>query len=234
MDIVYYKSLVSTNDEAKKRAYEGAPHLFTVVADTQTGGRGRLGRSFLSPVGGTYLSVVLRPSIPRAAYGAITPMCAVAVHRALQKSNVCTEIKWVNDLLFEGKKLCGILCEASDDREGKPFAVLGIGINTGDAPLPPEIADIATHCPVPDRQGLIEAILSELSGLDEAFVTGEWRDDYRRYASFLGSDVWLTEKDLTVRARALDIDAYGGLVVKMENGVVKTLYGGEISLRKNR
>lgn len=235
MNIVYYDSLASTNDEAKKRGFEGAPHLFCVAAHTQTEGRGRLGRRFLSPTGGTYFSVVLRPTVPRADYGVITPICAVAVHRALVKiTGVAPDIKWVNDLLLDGKKLCGILSEASTDKNGNPFVVLGIGINTGGGPLPSEIADIATVLPVADKHALIAAILEELSLLDTAFLKGNWRPYYRRYATFLGHDVTLTDKQGTTCARAVDIDERGGLVVALANGTVTTLYGGEISLRQNK
>ena len=235
MDILYYDCLGSTNDEAKKRAYEGAPHLFTVAAKAQTGGRGRLGRSFLSPVGGTYFSVVLRPSLPRANYGVITPICAVAVHRALYRlTGVLTDIKWVNDLLLDGKKLCGILCEASTDKNGEPFAVLGIGINTGNEPLPREIADIAISLPIADPLTVIRAVLEELASFDKEVETGEWLLYYRRYAPFLGSDVVLIEQEKKTPARAIDIDAQGGLVVVLKNGEQKTFYGSEISLRKNQ
>ena len=235
MDVLYYDCLGSTNDEAKKQAFEGAPHLFTVAAKAQTGGRGRLGRSFLSPEGGTYFSVVLRPNIKREDYGVITPVCAVAVHRALYRlTGVLVDIKWVNDLLLNGKKLCGILCEASSDKNGVPFAVLGIGINTGSAPLPLEIADIATNLPVADRLALIRAVLTELSLLEKEIETGAWRSYYRRYASFLGSEVMLIEQAGQTKARALDIDERGGLVVMLENGERKTFYGSEISLRKNQ
>jgi len=235
MNIVYYDSLASTNDEAKKRGFVGAPHLFCVAAATQTAGRGRLGRRFLSPTGGTYFSVVLRPTLPRADYGVITPICAVAVHRALVRiTGIAPEIKWVNDLLLDEKKLCGILSEATSDQNGDPFVVLGIGINTGRGPLPLEIADIATALPVDDKNALITAVLEELSLLDDAFLTGEWCDYYRRYAAFLGHRVTLTDAKGSQCVNALDIDGRGGLVVELADGTVTTLYGGEISLRQNK
>lgn len=235
MNIVYYDSLASTNDEARKRGFEGAPHLFCVVADTQTEGRGRLGRRFLSPTGGTYFSVVLRPTIPRADYGAITPICAVAVHRALVRlTGVAPEIKWVNDLLLDGKKLCGILSESSIDKNGDPFVVVGVGINTGNEPLPSEIAAIAAVLPVADKNALIAAALEELSSLDTAFSTGNWQPYYRRYAAFLGHNVTLTDKEGAKCACALDIDGRGGLVVAFADGTVTTLCGGEISLRQSK
>ena len=145
MELHVYETLPSTNRTAHEAAQSGAQEFYTVIAKEQTAGRGRLSRSFHSPLGGTYFSTVLRPTVPIAQYGTITPVAAVAVHRALHAlTGVRTEIKWINDLLLDGRKVCGILAESGTDLAGKPFVVLGIGINTADVDFPPELWHTAT------------------------------------------------------------------------------------------
>ncbi|MBO4422670.1 MAG: biotin--[acetyl-CoA-carboxylase] ligase, partial [Clostridia bacterium] len=132
----YHKTLISTNDTAKQYAREGREEGTVVIAGAQTGGRGRLGRSFFSPEGGVYMSLILRPAFDD--YTIITPAAAAAVCRALERLGFGCRIKWVNDIYLSDKKVCGILTEA-DVAAG--WAVLGIGINTvcpGDGA--PEIA----------------------------------------------------------------------------------------------
>ena len=123
------ESLGGTNDEAKRLARAGAPHGTAVTARRQTAGKGRLGRSFYSPANaGMYVSVVLRPQIPAEQSLLITSAAAVAAARAIERvSGVEVKIKWVNDLYFTGKKLCGILSEASLSADGRPeFIIVGI------------------------------------------------------------------------------------------------------------
>jgi BirA family biotin operon repressor/biotin-[acetyl-CoA-carboxylase] ligase len=232
MEIHYYDRLESTNDLAKKAALDGAAPLYTVVAKSQSGGVGRMGRRFASPVGGTYFSVVLRPSFDRERFGAITPFCAVAVHRALlDLTGTSTDIKWINDLLLRGKKVCGILATSGIDKEGKTFVIVGIGINTGKGELPEEIRDIATTLPYADVPLLVERILHYLGNFEREIERGDWLDYYKAHASFLGGPVTVIRGSERADAVALDIDAEGGLLVRFDDGNEETLRGGEISLR---
>ena len=136
----FFDTLPSTNDKAKKLAGKGAPHGTTVIAYQQTGGRGRNGRSFSSKKGGLYMSMVLRTSLPVNAGVSITIGAAVAVQKAILGCfGIDTDIKWVNDLYYRNKKICGILAEGFDiapDPEGTTsrfgFIVLGIGVNISD------------------------------------------------------------------------------------------------------
>lgn len=233
MKIEYFESLVSTNDTARAAAREGAPALYTVAAKRQTGGRGRMGRRFLSPLGGTYFSTVLRPTFERARYGAITPFAALAVHRAVKELlNVSLEIKWVNDLLLNGKKVCGILAESGEDKEGMPFVILGIGINTGIEPLPKELAEIAACVPYQDRTRLIERILYYLSTFESEIANGAWVEDYRLALCYLQKRVLVMRGEDKRSAQLLDVDAEGGLLVLYTDGTREILRGGEISLRR--
>ncbi|MBQ7699617.1 MAG: biotin--[Clostridia bacterium] len=121
----HYKELISTNDTAKETAENGAPEGTLVVADHQSGGRGRAGHTFYSPKGGIYMSLILRPRFSD--FTLITPAAAVAVCRALESLGFDCGIKWVNDIYKNGKKVCGILTESNIN---SGWAVLGIGINT--------------------------------------------------------------------------------------------------------
>ncbi|MBR2010195.1 MAG: biotin--[Clostridia bacterium] len=232
MEIQYFDHLNSTNETAKAAAMVGAAPFYTVVAKHQSAGVGRMGRSFASPEGGTYFSTVLRPKLARQKFGAITPFCAVAVHRAITElTGVSLDIKWINDLLLNGKKVCGILAVAGEDQKGEPFVVLGIGINTGRGNLPPELADIATCLPYDDIEGLIGRILFWLQNFESEIMAGSWVEYYRAHASCLGSAVTVIKNESSACATALDIDAEGGLLVLYENGTREFLRGGEISLR---
>lgn len=153
--IYYYDTLPSTNDKAKELAAKGAPHGTVIIAGSQTNGRGRMGRSFYSPSGtGLYMSIILRPDISAELATCLTAVSAVAVHKTLYSLfNKETEIKWVNDLLLDSKKVCGILAEGAPLRSVSntspnafaaiEYIVIGIGINLSDSGFPSELAGIA-------------------------------------------------------------------------------------------
>lgn len=232
MELHVFESLPSTNRTAHEAAFRGAKEFYTVVAKEQTAGRGRLTRRFHSPVGGTYFSTVLRPSFPMTHFGRITPVAAVAVHRALLKlTGVRTEIKWINDLLLDGKKVCGILAESGTDRDGRPFVILGIGINTADVVFPTELQNQVTFIPYQEPVALVEAILNELAAYEEITEIGSWLAYYRDHCAFLGEDVMVIKDDKIRHGTALDILSDGALSVRFEDGIVEELRSGEISLR---
>ncbi len=228
--------LPSTNLALKKAALAGAPHGTVCIADTQTEGRGRLGRSFFSPAGsGLYMSVLLRPTLPLSVVsGRITTMAALAVSRAIiRTTGLSPRIKWVNDLLLSGKKVCGILAEAVTI--GKESAViLGIGVNVGRSAFPPELADIATsihaHGKYPSRSVLAAAILDELAALDPADPDA-WMPDYLALSATIGQDVRiLPHGDEGFDAHAMDITRDGALIVE-RGGERLEISSGEVSLR---
>ena len=232
MELHVFESLPSTNRTAHEAAVTGAREFYTVVAKSQTAGRGRMARSFHSPVGGAYFSVILRPTLPMADYGRITPVAAVAVHRALLRiTGENTEIKWINDLLLDRKKVCGILAESGTDQNGKPFVILGIGINTADVDFPPELQDRATFIPCRDNMALIRAVLEELADYEKLIGNGAWLDYYRRHCAFLGETVQVIKGDGIRYGTALEILSDGALLVDFGNGYTEELRGGEISLR---
>lgn len=232
MELHVYKSLPSTNRAAYEAAREGAEEFYTVVAESQTAGRGRMARSFHSPAGGAYFSTVLRPEIPLVAYGKLTPIAAVAVHRAILRVTGCqTEIKWVNDLLLDRKKVCGILAESGTDRSGRPFVILGIGINTSDVEFPQELRDVVTFVPCGDPMGLIRSTLEELAHYKQWIEEGDWLSYYRAHSAFLGERVRVIEGDHSRLGTALDVLEDGALLVDFGDGKKEALRGGEISIR---
>ena len=232
MELHVYETLPSTNRTAHEAAQSGAQEFYTVIAKEQTAGRGRLSRSFHSPLGGTYFSTVMRPTVPIAQDGTITPVAAVAVHRAVYAlTGVCTEIKWINDLLLDGKKVCGILAESGVDQKGEPFVILGVGVTTADVLFPTELQGQAAFIPYQDPIALVQAILSELAAYEQTIRNGGWLDYYRSHCCFLGKSVTVIGRDQVRSAIALDILADGALRVDFGNGEQEELRGGEISIR---
>lgn len=232
MKIVHYPVLESTNITAAIAAKEGCEALYTVVADRQTAGRGRLDRKFFSPASGLYFSTVLRPGFPVEKYGLVTPFAAVAVHRAITR--VCradVKIKWVNDLLYHGKKICGILSESGTDYSGMPYIVVGIGINTGSAQFPEELSGIAGHLPCEDRGALLRAILGELARCDAELSEGTWLTEYRENAAFVGERVVFSDGETSGEAVCLGISEKGALRLLFDNGETGEYCFGEISVK---
>lgn len=229
----------STNTRAKALAAQGAEHGTLVCASSQTGGRGRFGRKFHSPDGGgIYMSLILRPRIPAEQAVMITSMTAVAVARAIERlADVKVGIKWVNDLFIEGRKVCGILCEAGMDFESGQleYAVVGIGVNTARAEFPEELEDIATSigniCGHDiSRSRLVAEICNCMDEMYPQLGTNAFMAESRERSVVLGKKITVLRGDSRFPATALDIDDQGGLVIETENGT-EVVRSGEISIR---
>lgn len=234
-----HECLDSTNTRAKALAAAAAPHGTLVVAESQTGGKGRMGRAFFSPEHtGVYITFVLRPQVTAERAAMLTSLAAVAVARAIEEiAHVKVKIKWVNDLFIRGKKVCGILCEASVDFEsgGLEYAVMGIGVNVAAMKFPKELRDIATsienECGYPvSRNRLIAGICNQLEAVYGDLETGAFMEENRVRSNVIGRDVWVIRGDTRFEARVLDIDAQGRLVIRTDAGV-ECLSSGEISLK---
>ena len=234
-----HEKLDSTNTRAKLLAAQGAPHGYLVCADSQDSGRGRFGRTFFSPEhSGVYITYILRPQMPAEEAVMITSLAAVAVARAIEAvSDAQVGIKWVNDLYINGRKTCGILCEASMDFESGmlEYAVLGIGINVMPMEFPPELRDIATsignECGGDiSRSRLIAEISNQLDALYPQLSTGAFMSENRSRSIVIGRDVTVIRGDKQTPAHVLDIDAQGRLVVRTESGITR-VGAGEISLK---
>ena len=240
-EIELHSQLDSTNLRAKALAAAGAPHGLIVAADSQTAGRGRLGRSFFSPPHtGMYVSFLLRPSCSAEQASMITSLAAVAAAEAIESLvQAQIHIKWVNDLYIGSRKICGILSEAGMGMEAGQldYVVVGIGVNVGRIAFPPELQDIAGSIGnetgvVPDRNRLIAETANRLEALYGQLETGAFLEECRRRSNVIGRDVLVIEGGRQYPARALDIDGRGRLVVRTAEGVVSLGYG-EVSLKLN-
>ena len=221
----------STNTDLRQMALQGAKEGATLIANTQTGGRGRRGRSFASPQGGLYLSTLIRPT-GITDPGLITCRAAVAAARAIESlCDLKIAIKWVNDLYLNGRKVAGILAEGVLSPAGDLTAVVvGIGINVAGA-LPPELETIATTLEAEgaplSREDLAAAFLNQW---DSVQTDPDFMDEYRRRNLVLNNPVTVVRGDSTYPATAVEITDTGHLVVRTDHGL-EELTSGEVSLR---
>ena len=238
---MWYDSLDSTNTQAKALAKDGAAHGTVLVAKTQTGGRGRMGRSFLSPTGGVYLSVILRPNCSPDQLMHLTCAAAVAGCKAVaQACGICPDIKWTNDLVFGKKKLGGILTELVLDGNGLvDCAIIGIGINCEKPKNFPEelqktVASITEISQTPCTTETLTAKLVEaFYEMDKSLFTGKPKlmNLYRQQCITLGQEIKIVYGDAVDYGTALDLDQDGGLLVRFRDGSEKVVTSGEVSVR---
>lgn len=233
-DVLCFDELDSTNLEARRRA-AGLTSPLLIVADSQTKGRGRSTHTFYSPVGtGLYMTLAYPVRMPLMDAALCTQAVAVAVARAIERTNgVKTRIKWVNDLFYAEKKVCGILTEAISDMEtGETTCLLiGVGINLTTADFPKEVAAIAGGIGAVRRDALCARFLLEALPLLRALPDAGWMDEYRQKCLTLGRNVTFEKDGETVEAFAEDVDRAGRLIVQTKNGARLTLLGGEVSVR---
>ena len=239
--LLWYDCIDSTNTRAKELAKNGAVHGTVLVAGTQTGGRGRMGRSFLSPTGGVYLSVILRPDCPPEKLMHLTCAAAVAGCKAVEQAcGVCPDIKWTNDLVYGKKKLGGILTELGLDSVGNvDYAIIGIGINcekTED--FPKELQDTVTSIREISKSDctahkLTAKLIEAIYETDQMLFTGkqEIMGVYRAHCITLGKEIKVIQGDTITYGTAVDLDEDGGLLVRFADGSEKIVASGEVSVR---
>lgn len=236
-----YDAIDSTNTLAKRMIAQGAPHGTVIIADRQTQGRGRMGRSFQSPAGfGVYLSVILRYSCRPEELMHLTCAAAVAMCDAVeQATSLRPGIKWTNDLVHNGRKLGGILTELVIS-ETETAAIVGIGINCNQASadFSPEIRDFAGSLSMVtgekiSRPRLIASMLRSLYDMDCHLFSCKdiLLECYREDCITLGQDVSVVRGEEIRHGHALEITDDGGLVVKFSDGHTETVSSGEVSVR---
>lgn len=242
-NFVFLESSESTNLHARALAREGAPEGTVVVADTQTGGRGRMRRTWVSPPGvNLYCSIVLRPPVPSVRIPEIPLIAAVAIHGALGESSSDLKlfIKWPNDILSRGHKLCGILCEMESEPDFTHFVVVGFGVNVNLDPVPDELQGIASSIAIEtgrpaSRAGILAAVLNRFEQLYHEWLT---RSDLGFLLPYLDEHAWLKEREVRIEQydRILEgtvagLTPQGQLLLKREDGTVTTVTSGEAHLR---
>lgn len=242
--IMVRDEVTSTQTVLKELGDKGEEGNLVLIAHRQTAGKGRLGRSFEAPKNsGLYMSILLRPAIPAEKALFITTAAAAATSKAIKTvTDKETQIKWVNDVYYQGKKICGILTEANLDFEsgGLNYAVLGIGVNITAPPggFPKEISDVATALytkepPEQIRAKLAAEILSNFMEYYNDLESKAFMEEYRKRSFLTGREIVFTQGNISETGRVLDIDDNARLVVKLDSGETKTYMAGEVSIVKN-
>lgn len=236
-------STTSTQEDARRLAEAGAPEGTVVIAEEQTGGRGRMGKKFYSPYGkGIWMSIVLRPTQPLHLTQQLTLLAGVAVRRAILKTTgVEAGIKWPNDLLIEGKKVCGILLESATEDDRVRYCIAGIGIsaNLREEDYPDELKSIATSLRITsgqnaDRNELIGSILNEMESLYELYndqgfepIASLWE----AASVTLNREVSVHSSRGVLTGTAAGLHPSGALLVRNEDGELVPVFSGDIVLQ---
>ncbi len=231
--------VTSTNTELKNLAEKGGTDGTVLIALTQTAGRGRLGRSFYSPKDtGLYMSILLRPDFSASEALSITACAAVAASKAIDKTaEVETQIKWVNDIYLKGRKVCGILTEASMDFEsgGLNYAVLGIGINLSTTDFPEELKGIAASV-IDSEKDIRSAVSAEFLNIFFSYYSKlrekEFLNEYRNRSILMGKQITFVRGNETFSGTVMGIDDNLQLVVRLADGTEKAFSSGEVQLVK--
>lgn len=238
-ELAVYRTIGSTNDAAKLLAKNGAPHGAAVVSGHQSAGKGRLGRKFYSPEDtGIYLTVILRPQWGPEQSLSVTSAAAVAVARAIERvTGIFVQIKWVNDLYFGGKKLCGILAESALGQGGKlEYVVVGIGVNVATDSFPPELSEIATSLAAAggkeiNRARLAAEILNEFSTVYNHLESRSFMEEYRSRSCVIGRKATLLGRGEPLEITILDISRDAHLIAETADGERLGISSGEVSLK---
>jgi BirA family biotin operon repressor/biotin-[acetyl-CoA-carboxylase] ligase len=243
-DIRVFQETTSTNDVADRLGRDGVKEGVVVLAEKQSKGRGRLGRSWVSlPQKGLWLSLLLRPPLPPQGATQLTIASATAVVRALRKSTgLQAEVKWPNDILIAGKKVCGILTEMAAELESIKHVVLGIGLNVNfeSDDFPQEIRKIATSVRIesgrPFRRCEIAAgLLEELDSDYRRLLKGEFEeiaDEWEAACSTIGHNIEIAAGNRIISGRAESLDSQGALLLRTQHGRLERIIGGDVTVRK--
>ena len=240
-DIRFFQETGSTNQVIKKLAEDGAKEGTLAVAEMQTSGRGRLGRAWSSPAGnGIWMSLLVKPVIAPYQASMLTLVMAVSIRRAIEKiTGLSCEIKWPNDIIADGKKICGILTEMSAETDRINYIVIGCGINVQNETFPEEIKEVATSVfaqtqKKTDRAALIAACLKEFESCYDLFLKTEdmtgLLDEYHEHLVNRNKRVCVLDPKGEYRGIARGINKEGELLVETADGL-RSVSSGEVSVR---
>jgi len=241
-NIHYFDSIDSTNKKAKEIALDEEEGT-VLISEEQTDGKGRMGRDWVSPKGkGIWMTIILKPNIEPMKVPKLTLLGAAAVNKALDKMGIKTQIKWPNDILIAGKKICGILTEMSGELSMINYIIMGIGINVNldEGDIPEELKDKASSLKIStgeeiNRKELTANILNELEKLYISFKEEDNKDEVlkicRENSILLGEEVKIIRGNDIRLGKAIDIKEDGELLVKFEGDNIESIISGEVSLR---
>ena len=239
-NIIRLNTVDSTNRYAKRLALEGAGHKTLVMADEQTQGRGRRGRGWISPAGeGIFMSLILRPDLPPERIPMLSLHTALAVCMAVSRvTGLEAKIKWPNDIVLGGRKVCGMLLEMDADAHQVRSVVAGIGINVHQTQFPEEIAQTASSLDLlcGRRLSRMEIVRAFLAAFDEVEMlakenAGLFMDAYRSASATLGQRVQVIALAGTYTGTALDVTESGSLIVLDEEGQRREVLAADVSVR---
>jgi len=241
--IFFVEEVESTNEWATELAQYGTEEGTVALAETQTQGRGRLDRKWVSPKGGLWFSIVLRPKLTVAEAAKLVFVAGLAVAEVLdEKYGLKVETKWPNDVLIGGRKVCGILLEMRSVDEDVNFVVVGIGVNVNfrvERSFSAELRESATSIENElgrkvKLDGFFKSLLERLESLYDSYLEFGFApilSRWKRHAGFLGHKVVVATREEELSGLALDIDDEGALVLKSETGVVKRVFVGDVLLQ---
>lgn len=243
-DIRVFEQTTSTNDVVEKLARDGVKEGVVVFAESQTKGRGRLGRVWTSPARkGLWFSILLRPDLRPQETTQLTVAAAIALWRAIhEETGLRPEIKWPNDILIRGKKVVGILTELSAELDRVKHVTLGVGVDVNLAAneFPVELRKIATSLRIESgkpvcRADLATAILRELDSAYARVCAGKFAevaDEWEEHCTTIGQRVVISIGERKIRGRAESLDDDGALLVRTEHGRLERIVGGDVTLEK--
>ena len=235
--IHYFPEIGSTMDAARELARKGAGEGTIVIAEAQAHGRGRLSREWLSPKGGIYFTLILRPSINPAYAPRINLMASVAVAATIRKLfGLKAELKWPNDVLIEGRKVCGILAEMDAEMDVVNFVNVGIGINANTSV--PQFEKTATSLKDTlgkeiSRKEFLSVLLGEIERRQALLMEADLLEEWKKLSGTLNKYVRILSPGEVIVGRAIDIDTTGALIIRKRNGSLKKALAGDcIHLRE--
>ncbi|MEM3579759.1 MAG: biotin--[acetyl-CoA-carboxylase] ligase [Candidatus Bathyarchaeia archaeon] len=244
--IFFAHEVGSTNDWAKELAELGAPEGTVAVAETQTSGRGRPGRKWLSPKGGLWFSIILKPKLKPPETIKLVFLAGLAVAETLRELfGLKVETKWPNDVLVNGRKVCGILSEMKTIGEKVDYTIIGVGVNANidvEKEFPRELSETATSIQKAlgrkiSLEELFKALLEKMDNLYQIFLKEGFTPilkEWKSFAYFLGCRVEVCGDGERFEGIASDVDRDGALVLKLENGSVKRVFVGDLSIKLRR
>lgn len=243
--IHFFRELTSTNDVAKELATKGTKEGTVIVAGTQTRGRGRLERGWISPKGGLWFSIILRPRVSPRDAPKLTLMMSVTVAKTVNKLfDLEAEIKWPNDVLISGKKVCGILTETSTVGDVFNFAVVGVGVNANLSlrDFPTSLRGSSTTLREElkreiDCEALLRSLLEETEHYYNMFTQDKLNTiltEWKHLSKFLGSHVEVTSLDEKIEGWATDLDENGALIIRLRDQTTRKILSGDVTIRKQK